>query len=141
MKYLFYLLLLILASCGKINVHDVTLKIQTNDRGNRQWHLCVDYEKEAWGSSPISYFEVHAKDGEIKKYEHSFIHIDPNVCRDFHPNRFFHNMQLEESEKQEQQWLKELDADDIEYILFLVKMDSKDQDYVYQRKIESKELK
>ena len=50
-------------------------------------------------------------------------------------------MQLEESEKQEQQWLKELDADDIEYILFLVKMDSKDQDYVYQRKIESKELK
>ena len=140
MKYLFYLLLLILASCGKINVHDVTLKIQTNDRGNRQWHLCVDYEKESWGSSPISYFEVHAKDGEIKKYEHSFIHIDPKVCRDLHPNRFFAR-NLDEERTKEQKWLAELDADDIEYILFLVKMDYRDQDYVYQKKIESKELK
>lgn len=132
-------ILLFLASCSHIEVNDVTIKIRPyneSDRG-RFWNICIDYENVGLSDKPIAYFEIHSKDNQIKEYSIDFIHLkqkcnEKNILVSFTHRNTPH---------EEWKWLKELDAEDIEHVNVKVKHNWEDDNYVFEKKINSKELK
>tara|TARA_B110000902_G_C13885496_1_gene428418 strand:- start:95 stop:547 length:453 start_codon:yes stop_codon:yes gene_type:complete len=130
---------LFIFSCSHIEVNDTTIKIRPynkNDRG-KFWNICIDYENIGFSDKPTAYFEIHSKDKKKKEYSIDFIHLkqecnDKNILVSFTGRHTPH---------EEWEWLNGLDAVDVDHVIVKIKRHWKDNSYIFEKKIDSKNLK
>ena len=103
-----FAMLLLLPACSQMEVKDATITIKPyyeNDRG-KFWEICIDHDVLGFSDDPIAFFEIHAKDNQIKEYSVDFIHLEEK-CND---KNLLVSFTDRSTSQEEQEWLKALDA-------------------------------
>tara|TARA_A100001234_G_scaffold210903_1_gene211034 strand:+ start:428 stop:847 length:420 start_codon:yes stop_codon:yes gene_type:complete len=138
MKKILFLSAFFIFSCTEIN--DVTINIPTktkNDRG-RFWNICIDGKNGShvlWGK-PVMYFEIQSKDGKNADYSIDFIHLKEKCNRKNTLVSFLNR----HTKKDEWNWLLNLDAEEIEFINVGVKKNWDESEFIFYKRILSKDL-
>lgn len=134
----FIVVIFFLPSCSQIEVN-VTIKIKPfseNDHG-KFWTICIDYDKVEFSDKPIAYFEILSKNSKSQECQIDFIHLKQK-CSDKNVLVYFVGRH---TPNEEWEWLKGLEAEDIEYVNVKIKRRWDENGYVYEKIIISEELK
>jgi len=109
---IFCFLALCFSSCESFTVTDVSLQVKPYDESDRGkfWNLCVNYNEIGSLDKPKVEFEIKAKDSDFPMH---YTRRLREKCEKFNVLVVFTNRQTPHSEWE---WLRRLEADDIEYI-------------------------
>ncbi|MDN5203293.1 hypothetical protein QQ008_18030 [Fulvivirgaceae bacterium BMA10] len=121
-----------------MEVRDASIKIlpyNDNDRG-KFWEICIDFLSVGFSDKPVAYFQITAKDGTTQQYTIDFVHLNQR-CKKFNILTYFTHRH---TPPKEYNWLKELDARKIEYVIIKVKKNYKDNNYIFAKKLMSEDL-
>ena len=135
---------LLLVSCSQnkvkeMKVNDATIKIKPYNKRDhgKIWSICIDYENVSLLDNPTAYFVINSVDKKKREFSVRFVHLVPK-CKDMNVLVYFTH---KHTPREDWEWLKELDADDIEYVILKVKRSIDDNYYIFQKEIQSRDLK